>query len=96
MKKDKKAPNKPFVDPEAAAVFEEIFGSGRNPPPNKVTAARVLVDCANKFPDGKEHAGKSRGCLDLTQYRVTKGAQQYTDRRSNDRMYDQEIFITQM
>ncbi len=83
MKRDKSKPippgqkEHPFKDPEAAALFQQIFGSGREPPPSAALAAKVAHDFCEQFPDMKEHHGKSRGTLDLAQYLTEKGANVY-------------------
>ncbi len=102
MKRDKSKPippgqkEHPFKDPEAAALFQQIFGSGREPPPSWVVAAKVVHDFCEQFPDMKEHHGKSRGTLDLAQYATEKGANVHDKKEKSDRMWDEEIFITQM
>ena len=90
------AKTKEFVDEQQAAAFDDIFGKGREPPPNMALANKVLLDYETQFPFQAGKSTQKRGSLDLTRFVSAHGARQSKEEVSATPMWEEEIFMSQM
>ena len=82
--------------PEAYQQWVKIFGVGKEGPPDKAIADKVVLDFCKENPEGLVKNGQKRGSVNLTSY-IHSRAQQLSDTRSSNLcIWDEEVFLTQM
>ena len=82
------------MDPKSAKDVFNIFGEGRNPPPNITMANQCVINFVRENPDCKDNPGKKRGGpLNLNRYVNRTYANMSAARMEDDCLWDQELFI---
>ena len=87
-KKDKQGN---YLDAKNAEQFRQIFGEGREGPPNLTLANQVVIDFVRENPEGKD--GKKRGTVSLAKYMDQVFARYYMGRIEDDCLWDEELFV---
>ena len=82
--------------PKAYQEWVAIFGEGRAGPPDQMLANQVVLDFAEKYPDGQSKLGQKRGQAQLITYIHSHLVTASSSKSIGLPLWDFELFVNQM